>query len=231
MNKSSHQELFRYYNERAPEYEEFYYGRFPTPRPGEDIYNIDREPIQKLVGRYISGRCIDIACGTGFWLPFYYKKCTCITLIDQSENMLAEARKKIERLGINHKTSVVQSDIFNPSLADGAFDSALIGFLLSHLDDSQMDVFIKQLKAFLKPGGTFVVIDSNWGDVNKSMRLAKAGMNERELFNGRKYSIYKRFFDKSDLQNLSDTHGIELKIPYWGGVFFMAVGSFMKTKA
>ena len=228
---SNQQELFQYYNDRAPEYEAFYYGRVPTPRPEPDIYIKDRESIQSLIGSYIGGKCVDIACGTGFWLPYYYANCSGITLIDQSENMMAECRKKIELLGIGSKTSLVKSDVFNPALADGSFDSALTGFLISHFDDGQLADFMKQLKAFLKPGGRFVIIDSNWGDVNKSMRLIKAGMNERELFDGRKFSIYKRFFEKSDLQNLCHTYGIELEIPYWGEVFFLAVGSFINTKA
>jgi SAM-dependent methyltransferase len=223
--------LFQYYNERAPEYEAFYYGRFPTPRLEPDIYIKDREPIQALVNRYIRGKCVDIACGTGFWLPYYQANCSGITLIDQSENMLAECRKKTGNLGISNKTSLVKSDVFNPALADGSFDSALIGFLISHFDDGQLADFFKQLKAFLKPGGRFVIIDSNWGDMNQSMRLVKAGMDERRLFNGRKYTIYKRFFDKSDLDFLCQTYGIELEIPYWGGVFFLAAGSFTGIRA
>ncbi len=219
--------VFQYYNERAPEYEAFYYGRFPTTRSEPDIYIKDREPIQHLVGRYIRGKCVDIACGTGFWLPYYYINCSGITLIDQSENMLAECRKKIERLGIGGKTSVVQNDIFSPTLADGSYDSAIIGFLISHFDDGHLADFMKQLKAFLKPGGSFVVIDSLWGDINKAMRRVKAGMNERELFNGRKFSIYKRFFEKSDLHTISETCGMDLNVVYWGRVFFMAVGRFL----
>jgi ubiquinone/menaquinone biosynthesis C-methylase UbiE len=227
MDNPTNQELFQYYNERASEYEEFYYGRFPTPRLEPDIYLKDREPIESLVGNYISGKCVDIACGTSYWLPFYYKDCTGITLIDQSENMLEESRKKIERLGIHRKTTVIQSDVFNRSIADGSFDCALIGFLISHFDDSQLAAFMEKLKTFLKPGGSFVIIDSNWGDMNQSMRLVKAGIDERQLFDGRKYNIYKRFFAKSDLQHLCATYGIKLEIPYWGGVFFMAAGSFV----
>jgi SAM-dependent methyltransferase len=229
MKNSYNHELFEYYNERAPEYEEFYYSRFPTPRVKPDIYLKDREPIQSLVGNYISGKCVDIACGTGFWLPYYHANCSGITLIDQSEKMLEECSKKIEHLEIGGKTSLVKNDVFNPSLANGSFDS-VIGFLISHLDDGQITDFFKQLKAFLKPGGRFVIIDSNWGDMNQSMRLVKAGIDERRLFDVRKYSIFKRFFDKSDLDFLGKTYGIDLEILYWGGVFFMAAGSFTGTR-
>jgi len=121
---NSKNELFQYYNERAPEYEAFYYGKFPTPHPEPDIYNNDRLPIQPLVSQYISGRCIDIACGTGFWLPFYYRNCPAITLIDQSENMLAECSKKVKGLGIENTTSIVRGDIFNHGLPFSTYDSA-----------------------------------------------------------------------------------------------------------
>jgi len=228
MSNPSNQELFQYYNERAPEYEEFYYGRFPTPRTEPDIYNKDREPIQQLVGKYISGDCIDIACGTGFWLPHYYLNCSSITLVDQSENMLAECQKKIENLGIAAKTRTLRNDIFSLSLADGSYDSAVVGFLISHFDDVLLERFMTRLKAFLKPGGRFVIIDSVWGEINQGLRLVKAGMNERELFDRRKFSIYKRFFEKQDLRKIADIYDMELEIKYWGQVFFMAVGRFVK---
>jgi SAM-dependent methyltransferase len=225
------QELFQYYNERAPEYEAFYYGRFPAARSEPDIYIKDRQPIQSLVSRYISGKCVDIACGTGFWLPYYYKNCSTVTLIDQSTNMLAECRKMIERLGIEERTNVVPGDIFNHYLADGSYDSAIIGFLISHFGDDLLASFMKQLKKYLKPAGVFVIIDSNWGEVNQALRRDKAGMNERELFDGRKFSIYKRFFEKSDLQIMCETYSMDLEIEYWGRVFFMAVGRFNKIQA
>jgi SAM-dependent methyltransferase len=223
---TANRELFKYYDERAPEYEAFYYGKFPTPHPEPDIYNEDRLPIQPLVTRYVKGKCVDIACGTGFWLPFYHRNCSSITLIDQSKGMLAECSKKIHNLGIEDKTAVIQSDIFNPALADSSYDTAVIGFLVSHFKDAELSVFFRTLEAFLKPEGIFVIIDSLWNEETKIFRRAKSGMNKRALFDGREFRIYKRFFEQSDLLAIADKNSLNLDIVYWGKVFFMAVGSF-----
>ena len=220
------QELFEYYNERAPEYEAFYYGKFPKPHSDPDIYNNDRLPIQSLIADYVKGRCVDIACGTGFWLPFYHQNCSSITLIDQSESMLAECTKKIHNMGIESKARVIRSNISNPALADHSYDSAVIGFLISHLDDAEFVDFFTTLKSFLAPGGMFVIIDSLWNEDTKKSRLLKAGMNKRELFDGRKFKIYKRFFDRKDLREISERYRLILDIVYWGKVFFLAAGQF-----
>jgi ubiquinone/menaquinone biosynthesis C-methylase UbiE len=225
-NQSTNQALFDYYNERAPEYEQFYYGKFPTPHSDPDIYTHDRLPIESLVADYIKGNCVDIACGTGFWLPFYHRNCLSITLIDQSESMLAECQKKIRNLGIESKARVIQSNIFTAALGDYSYDSAVIGFLISHFNGTELVGFFNTLKSFLAPGGKFTVIDSLWNEEIKKSRLAKAGMNKRELFDGRKFEIYKRFFDKKDLRELSTKYHFTLDIVYWGKVFFLATGQF-----
>jgi len=77
--------MLAYYNERAPEYEEAY-------TLGTGTASIT-EPDQ-----IVRGRIVDLACGTAFWLPHYAQHCRHMTLFDQSDNMLAEAREKATRL-------------------------------------------------------------------------------------------------------------------------------------
>jgi len=231
MKDSFNRELFEYYNERAAEYEAFYYGKFPTLHPEPDIYINDRQPIQPLLSQYISGKCVDIACGTGFWLPYYHQTCSSITLIDQSKEMLSECSKKIHQLGIEDKTKIIRSNIFNPSLADGTYENALIGFLISHFNDSELANFFYILKSFLVKSGTFVIIDSIWNDEIKTFRRVKAGMNKRALFNGREFQIFKRFFDKKELQKIARQYNLNLKVVYWGKLFFLACGQFYGNQA
>jgi ubiquinone/menaquinone biosynthesis C-methylase UbiE len=169
---------------------------------------------------------VDIACGTGFWLPFYHHNCSSITLIDQSEVMLAECMNKIRNLGIESKARVIRSNIFTPALADHSYDSAVIGFLISHFNDAEFAGFFSTLKSFLAPGGMFAIIDSLWNEEIKRSRLVKAGMNKRVLFDGREFKIFKRFFDKKDLRGISKKYHVALDIVYWGRLFFLATGKF-----
>ena len=219
------QELFEYYNQRAPEYEEFYWGEFPAKIPTPDIYKNDTLTIQKLLPDYIRGKCIDIACGTGFWLPFYEKNCSEITLIDQSESMLAECALKIQKLGIENKTEIIRGDIFNYAYKEHEYDSALMGFLISHFKEAELSNFFKILKTLLIPGGSFVIIDGVWNEMIAKIRKSKAGVIKRSLKDGREFKIFKRYFEKQDLHDLAEKHGLDLDVIHSGKVFVAAAGN------
>ena len=51
--------------------------------------------------------------------------------------MLAECRKKIATLGAPERVAIVQGDVLEHPFTTGAFDSALIGFLISHVTEEQ----------------------------------------------------------------------------------------------
>ncbi|MBN1160697.1 MAG: class I SAM-dependent methyltransferase [Dehalococcoidales bacterium] len=226
-NTSQNQELFQYYNERAPEYEDFYRGKFTTKIPDSAIYKNDASNIQKLLPSLVSGKCIDIACGTGFWLPIYEKKCSRIILIDQSEDVLAECAKKIEKLGIEKKTEVIRGDIFITAFPQHEYDSAVIGFLISHLRENELDSLFNNLKTSLKHKGKFLIIDSVWSKEIIAMGREKEGVTKRSLKDGHEFNIYKRYFDKPDLRTLADKYSFKLDIIYWGKVFFMTAGTLL----
>ena len=222
---SEKQRLFDYYDERAPEYEAFYYGGKPAYIPDPDAYRGEVAIISKLLPTYISGNCIDIACGTGFWLPFYEKNCPEITLIDQSQSMLAECSQKVKKLGVQSKAEVICDDLFSYPLRQSRYDSALIGFLLSHLTDAEEQDFFNILKRILKAGGKFFIIDSVWSQEMRVGIRNKTGFNKRRLHDGREFTIFKRYFEKQDLHDLAERHGLDLDVIHSGKVFVAAAGS------
>ena len=228
MESPGRPELFEYYNERAPEYEDFYLGIAPTKLFSQEIYRNDTQNVLELVPDYVKGKCLDVACGTGYWMPAYQKNCPEITLIDQSESALAECRKKIDKLGIHDKTEVVQGELFNHLYKANTYDSVLLGFLISHLTDSDLDYLISIIAKAMVPGGRLTIIDSNWSDEWLKARRTKDGMITRRLKDGREFEIYKRFFEPPDLENFAARNNIQLEIPYWGEVFFLASGTFIK---
>jgi len=232
-DSSPNQELFQYYNERAPEYEAFYHGEFPAKIPNPEIYRDDTAAISSLLPNYISGKCIDIACGTGFWLPIYQKNCSTITLIDQSEGVLAECSRKIEKLKIESKTKIIRDEIFKYPFKQHRYDSALTGFFISHLPDADLDTLMDIVKKLLIPGGRLTIIDSTWNEQIARIRSikSKAGMIKRALYDGREFQIYKTYFDKQDINVLAEKYNINLEGVYWGKVFFLAAGRFNDSPA
>jgi ubiquinone/menaquinone biosynthesis C-methylase UbiE len=219
-------DLFEYYSARAPEYDEIYSGGIPASVGDPKIYEEETETISKLLPGHIGGECIDIACGTGFWLPFYQGSCTEITLIDQSRSMLAECARKIEKLGIAGKTEIIAGDFFGYPFPPDRYDSALVGFLLSHLTEAEEKEFFTILKRLLRPRGRFVIVDSSWSQDRASTR-PKAGFHRRKLQNGREFTIFKRYFAEEDLSALAAKHRLNLDMLYFGRVFLAAAGNML----
>lgn len=224
-NSSPNQELFEYYDERAPEYEGIYSGGIPASVSAPDAYKEEVNIIAKLLSSLIGGKCIDIACGTGFWLPFYEKNCSEITLIDQSARMLAECTQKIRTLGIESKTEIIRDDFFNHPFPQNKYDSALIGFLLSHLTEAEEQDFFHVLKRILKPEGRFVIIDGVWSKERAATR-SRVSLQKRTLADGREFTIFKRYFIKKDFNNLARKYKMNVDIIQWGRVFAVAAGNF-----
>lgn len=104
----------------------------------------------------------------------------------------------------------------------------LVGFLLSHFTSEQEDRFLRKAAALVKPDGTILILDSVWNDARARVRK-KEGTQVRELSDGRRYEIYKKYFDENDLDVMARTHGIDLDIEYFGKVYFAATGKIVKN--
>src|SRR5688572_13823800 len=136
MDGDLRQSMLRYYDERASEYEEAYVrGTGTASIPDPDVFRREAVLLAAVVERFASGRLVDLACGTGYWLPHYAAHCSSIALVDQSGRMLEECRTKIEALGVAGRCTVVQADVFEHEFPERAYDCALVGFLVSHLTE------------------------------------------------------------------------------------------------
>ncbi len=226
MEKEIKKQIYNYYNERAPEYDEIYtMGTGPASIPDPSIYRQEVKTVSELICRYVGKNHIDIACGTAFWLPFYYHKCTDITLIDQSVNMIKESRKRVESLNIQRKVELIRKNILNYNFKKRFYDSALMSFLLSHIDDNEEIKLFKMLRLMLKPDGNFILLDSVWTEERSKVRK-KFGLQKRALNNGREFMILKKYFTVEDFKSLFDNYKLNLKFVHSGRVFIIGIGTF-----
>lgn len=216
------QEMMSYYNERAQEYDKIYSGKGPAI-PDTVAYKNDVTKIREMVSAFGRDHLMDVGCGTGFWLPYYARNCSGITLIDQSEKMLSECKRRVDKLGLKHKCRFVQGDFFEVTFENCLFESAFAGFLLSHLSLELEQTFFVKLKKVLKPNGQLMFIDSAWSRKRQQYRR-KESKQERVLRDGRTFTIYKRYFDKSDIEEMSMRYRFKLEPCYIGDVFLAVIG-------
>ncbi len=231
MKNNQQQEMIRYYDERAEEYDEVYFGKIPRMYKesykgvAAKIARLNRKNVKdliKIVKKFGQGHLIDVGCGTGFWLQYYARNCKHLTLIDRSKKMLRVCRQRINKLAISKKYQLINGDFFNFKIAKDSYDSAFIGFLVSHLTPDDENIFFDKLKGILKPNAKVLIFDSTWSPIRKGIR-AKQGYHERILNDGRKFVIYKRYFTRADITRMCKKHGLKLDSLHMGKVFFAAL--------
>jgi SAM-dependent methyltransferase len=226
MDATLRQRMLAYYNERAPEYEDAYtLGTGTASIPDPELFVSEAKLLAGIVGEFAAGRMIDLACGTGYWLPSYAGRCSHITLFDQSEKMLAECRKKLDRLSLGERSTVLHGDFFEYDFGSLGYDCALIGFFLSHLTESQEPQLFDVLRAMLGSSGRFLLLDSVWSD-ERARFNKKIEQQQRRLNDGTSFDIYKRYCDRSDVRDWATKYGATLRIEHFGAAFFAVSGRF-----
>jgi ubiquinone/menaquinone biosynthesis C-methylase UbiE len=214
----------RYYDERASEYEEAYLlGTGTASIPDPEVFRREVSLVADAVDRFASGRLIDLACGTGYWLRFYAAHCSSITLIDQSPRMLDECRKKVMALNVASRTTVILGDVFEHAFTPRAYDAALIGFLISHLSEGEEQQLFDRLKALLSEGGRFLILDSAWS-LARARFNTKVGRQQRRLNDGTSFEIYKRYIDRQDILDWTTKYDVAVSIEHFGNAFVVVSG-------
>jgi ubiquinone/menaquinone biosynthesis C-methylase UbiE len=220
--------MHRYYDARAPEYEEAYVlGTGTASITDSEIFRREVSVLAGIVERFGWGRLIDLACGTGYWLPFYAPRCSDVTLIDQAPRMLDECRKKIAALDAAERMRIVQGDVLEHPVGQRAYDSALVGFLLSHLTDAQEPILFDRLRTMLDLEGRFLILDSAWS-LERARFNAKTERQQRRLNDGSTFAIYKRYIDRQDIVDWGRKYGVETRIEHFGAAFLAVSGHMQR---
>jgi len=216
--------MLRYYDERASEYEEAYVlGTGTASIADPEVFRREALLLTQMVERFARGRLVDLACGTGYWLPYYVAGCSSVTLIDQAPRMLQECRKKIASLDALDRIAIVQDDVLEHSFRPRAFDSALVGFLISHLTDEEEQQLFERLKTMLDTDGRFLIFDSAWSP-ERARFNRKTERQERRLNDGSRFEIYKRYIDRQDVVEWERKYGVATSIEHFGTAFIAVSG-------
>ena len=145
-------------------------------------FNLDRiwrRRVMRIVRRAKASKIMDIATGTGDLAIAMAKRVdrTQILGIDLSEEMLAVARRKVQKQGLEERIMLEKGDAENLSMvADGSIDAATVAFGVRNFENIERG--LSEIYRTLKQGGKIVILEFSTPK-NKFVRWVYAQYSHR----------------------------------------------------
>ncbi|RTL20157.1 MAG: class I SAM-dependent methyltransferase [Burkholderiales bacterium] len=187
----------RYYAQRAAEYERV----FDRPHRQADIATLKAWLREQFAGRHV----LEVATGTGFWLPQATADAASWLGTDLNPEVLALARDKPLDFG---RVRFTRADAYALAAAvgPGPFDAAFAGLWFSHVPLSRRAAWVAQLLACPQPGARVVLLDNRYVECD-STPIARVdaegnGFQRRQLSDGSTYEVLKNFPTAAEFEAL-----------------------------
>ena len=105
------------------------------------------------------GSVLDVATGTADMAILASKLLNAkqIVGIDISEGMLEIGKKKIEKLGLQHRIKLLKGDSETILFDDNTFEAVTVAFGVRNFQD--LELGLSEIKRVLKPGGKLIVLE------------------------------------------------------------------------
>jgi demethylmenaquinone methyltransferase/2-methoxy-6-polyprenyl-1,4-benzoquinol methylase len=103
-------------------------------------------------------RVLDVATGTAAVAIELVRQHGCSVVgLDQSPEMLAEGRARVERAGLADRIELVEGRAEDLPFPDGEFDALTFTYLLRYVDDA--GATLRELARVVRPGGTIASLE------------------------------------------------------------------------
>jgi SAM-dependent methyltransferase len=195
----------RYYAERAPEYDDWWYrrGRYELGPDALARWRADIAEADAALEAFAPGGAVlELAAGTGIWTRKLVQLADRVVAVDASSETLALNTTDAE---------LVRGDVFEwrPSQR---FDFVFFSFWLSHVPEDRFDEFWGLVRAALVPGGCVFLVDSGAGDSAHTGTDQADWEETRSLSDGRTFRIVKRRWEPEELTERVRPLGFELDL-------------------
>jgi phosphatidylethanolamine/phosphatidyl-N-methylethanolamine N-methyltransferase len=102
----------------------------------------------------VGGRILEVGIGTGLSLTDYSTS-NHIVGVDISQPMLAKARERVEKHGLNHVESIAVMDAEQLTFPDGSFDVVVAQYVVTAIPhpEKALDEFVR----VVRPGGEIIL--------------------------------------------------------------------------
>jgi phosphatidylethanolamine/phosphatidyl-N-methylethanolamine N-methyltransferase len=130
------------------------------------IFHPGRRAAVEVANNRPNQRILEVGVGTGLSLP-HFRSDARVTGIDVSKEMLAKARRRVERDGLKQVEALLEMDAEAMSFEASAFDAVLALYVASVVPDPAR--FVAEMRRVCKPGGTIVIVN-HFTSANPAMR-------------------------------------------------------------
>jgi SAM-dependent methyltransferase len=195
----------RYYAERAPEYDDWWYrrGRYELEPDALARWQADVAEAEAALEAFgPRGSVLELAAGTGIWTRKLVDLAECVVAVDANAETLALNTTDAE---------LVRADVFEWRPAE-RFDLVFFSFWLSHVPDERFEEFWGVVRAALAPGGRVFLVDSGAGDTAHTGKDQADWEETRSLADGRTFRIVKRRWTPAELAARARPLGFVLEL-------------------
>jgi SAM-dependent methyltransferase len=194
-------EQIRYYEARAPEYEDLWFRRGSHdlgPALNEEWFR-ETAVVEAAIDAFdATGSVLEIACGSGLWTRRLAPRARRLVAVDSSPAMLDLNRRRFGAPNVEYACG----DVFAWDPGE-RFDAIVFGFFLSHVPPGRFPFYWDRLRSWLEPtGAVFLVDEVAAPDRPRSSVVVPGGpdfAHRRLLDDGREFTIVKLFYEPDDL--------------------------------
>jgi SAM-dependent methyltransferase len=213
----------RYYRERAPEYDDWWFrrGGYEFDADTEARWFADVRELEAALDAFEpSGDVLELAAGTGIWTRQLLRHADRVTAVDAVSDVLERNRART-----GGAVEYVVADVFDWE-PPREFDVCFFSFWHSHVPSRRFESFWQLVGRALKPEGrVFLVDNARLGD--SSHLVSSTGeVARRRLSDGREFDIVKRFWEPAELEHEVAAVGWRLSVRTTSnGYFIFASGA------
>jgi SAM-dependent methyltransferase len=209
----------RYYRERAPEYDDWWFRRGGYALDPETAarWFADAQELEAALEAFEPrGDVLELAAGTGIWTRHLVRHADRVTAVDAVADVL-----ELNRARTSGAADYVVADVFEWE-PPRTFDVCFFGFWHSHVPSRHFRRFWEVVGRALKPEGrVFLVDNARLGD-SRHLVSSTGEVARRRLSDGREFDIVKRFWKPGELERELAAIGWRLSVRVTANGFFMS---------
>jgi SAM-dependent methyltransferase len=187
----------RYYRERAPEYDDWWFRReaYALDPDTEARWFADVGELEAALEAFgPRGDVLELAAGTGTWTKQLLSFTDRVTAVDAVAEVL-----ELNRARTRGAAEYVLADVFEWQ-PTREFDVCFFSFWHSHVPSQRFDAFWRLVGHALRPGGRVFLVDNARVGLARYMVSSAGEVARRRLSDGREFDLVERLWEPTDLE-------------------------------